>query len=227
MVLDAAYLFLRVSRVQCLTSLAVTGSPFPSHPTGRSVFPNPAVRQSSSHSMHRLTRILDDSAPDVDDASGIQSRIRVFLPPETSTFATVVQVSAKANVDEALQAAKCLACVGVAEVSRPSPHRLIHLLNKLCGRYRRPPLGEELNPPPDIALRRLAGKDINARLAALGRTTLHELEPDEVEPIGQLRDPGLFPVDRQPHARRDPGKRLQRLFRAASADQDCVISIAV
>jgi hypothetical protein len=39
--------------------------------------------------MHKLTRILNDSAPDVDDASGIQSRIRVFLPPEATTFATV------------------------------------------------------------------------------------------------------------------------------------------
>jgi hypothetical protein len=85
--------------------------------------------------MHKLTRILDDSTPDVDDASGIQSRIRVFLPPEASTFAAVVQVSAKTNVDESLQTAKCLACVGVAEVINPSPHRLIHLFNKLRGRY--------------------------------------------------------------------------------------------
>src|SRR5215472_2246871 len=106
----------------------MTLSPFPPHPTGRSVFPNPAVRQSSSHSMHRLARVLDDSAPDVNDSSGIQSRIRVFLPPEASTFATKVQVAAKASVDEPLQAAKCLARIGVAEVIDPSPHRLIHLL---------------------------------------------------------------------------------------------------
>ena len=35
--------------MQCLTSPIITGSPFPSHPTVRSVFPNTAVRQSSSH----------------------------------------------------------------------------------------------------------------------------------------------------------------------------------
>jgi hypothetical protein len=52
--LDGAYLLLRVSPLQCLNSLIVTSSPFPSHPTGRSVFPNPAVRQSSSHSMRKL-----------------------------------------------------------------------------------------------------------------------------------------------------------------------------
>ena len=56
--------------------------------------------------MRRLTRVLDDSAPDVDNASGIQSRIRVFLPPEASTFVTKVQVATKASVDEALQAAE-------------------------------------------------------------------------------------------------------------------------
>ncbi len=141
--------------------------------------------------MHRLTRVLDDSAPDVNDASGIQGRIRVFLPPEASTFTTKVQVPAKANVDESLQAAKCLACVGVAEVICPTAHRLIHLLNKLRRRNCRPPLGEVFNPPSDIALRPLAGKDVDARLTDLGRATLHELEPDEVKPFGQLRNPGL------------------------------------
>jgi hypothetical protein len=79
--------------------------------------------------MHSLTLILDDSAPDVDDASGIQSRIRVFLPPEASTFTTEVQEPAKASVDESLQVAKCLAYIGVAEVIDPIAHRLIHLPN--------------------------------------------------------------------------------------------------
>jgi len=37
--LDEVYLFLRVSLLQCLTNAIVVGSPFPSHPTGRSVFP--------------------------------------------------------------------------------------------------------------------------------------------------------------------------------------------
>src|SRR5215472_3668209 len=166
--LDRAYPLLRVSPLQCLTSPIVTSSPFPSHPTGHSVFPNPAVRQSSSHSMRRLSRVLDDSAPDVDNASGIQSRIRVFLPPEASTFVTKVQVATKASVDEALQAPESVACVGVAIVVDPSPHRLVHLLHKLRGLYRRPPLREVLNPSSDVALRSLARKDVDVQLAALG-----------------------------------------------------------
>src|ERR1700693_2772842 len=131
-------------------------SPFPSHPTGRSVFPHPAVRQSSSHGMRRLTRVLDDSAPDVDHASGVQSRIRVFLPPEASTLMAKVQVPAKASVDESLQASKRVARIGMAEVIYPSPYLLIHLLNKLGGRDGPPPLGEVLNPSSDVALRGLA-----------------------------------------------------------------------
>jgi hypothetical protein len=146
----------------------MTRSPFPSHPTGRSVFPNPAVRQSSSHGMRRLARVLDDSAPDVDHASGVQSRIRVFLPPEASTFMAKVQVPAKASVDESLQAAKGLARIGMAKVINPSPYRLIHLLNKLGGRDRRPPLGEVLDPSSNVALRGLAGKNVDVLLAAFG-----------------------------------------------------------
>src|ERR1035438_6574601 len=68
--------------LQCLTSNILAGSPFPSHPTGRSVFPSPAVRQSSSHSMRRLSLVPDDSAPDVEHSPGVQNRIGVFLPPK-------------------------------------------------------------------------------------------------------------------------------------------------
>src|SRR5450759_5257638 len=128
--------------LQCLTSPIVAGSPFPSHPTGRSVFPSPAVRQSSSHGMRRLSLVPDDSAPDVDHSPGVQSRIWVFLPPKASAFTAIVQVPAKASVDESLQAPKSLARIGMAIVIHPSPYRLIHLLNKLRGRDRRPPLGE-------------------------------------------------------------------------------------
>jgi len=170
--------------------------------------------------MHRLTRVLDDFAPDINNASGIQSRIWVFLPPKASTFTAKVQEPAKASVDESLQAAKCLARIGVAKVVYPSPHRSIYLLNKPCGRHRRPPLGEVLNPPSDIALRCLAGKDVDAPLPALGRTTFHELEPDEVKPFGQLRDPGLFAIDRQSHARCDRGKCFKCLFGALAAYQN-------
>src|ERR1700730_8367965 len=129
--LDEAYLLLRVSPLQCLISPIMTSSPFPSHPTGRSVFPSPAVRQSSSHGMRRLSLVPDDSAPDVDHSLGVQSRIRVFLPPKASAFTAIVQISAKARVDESLQAPESVAGIGVAIVIHPSPHRLIHRFNNL------------------------------------------------------------------------------------------------
>src|SRR6201993_4587101 len=130
----------------------MTSSPFPSHPTGHSVFPNPAVRQSSSHSLRRLSRVLDDSTPDVDDSPGIQSRIRIRLPSEASTFVRIVQVAPEANVDESLQAAKGLTCVGVAKVIHPSPHRPIHLLHKLGGGIGEPRLGKDFFRRPIFGL---------------------------------------------------------------------------
>ena len=133
MTLDAAYLLLRVSPVQCLISLIVTSSPFPSHPTGRSVFPNPAVRQSSSHGMRRLSLVPDDSAPDVDHSPGVQSRIGIFLPPKASAFAAIVQIPAKASVDESLQAPESVAGIGMAIVIDPSPHRLFTSLTNPAG----------------------------------------------------------------------------------------------
>src|SRR6266853_5343934 len=87
--------------------------PFPSHRTfsfpesgGPTVF---VPRHAQA-----LARVLDDSAPDVDHASGVQSPIRVFPPPEASTFMAKVQVAAKASVDEALQASERVARVGMA-----------------------------------------------------------------------------------------------------------------
>src|ERR1700730_14073900 len=138
--------------LQCLTILILAGSPFPSHPTGRSVFPSPAVRQSSSHGMRRLSLVPDDSAPNVNDAQGIQSPIRVFLPPEASAFTAIVQIAAKARVDESLQAPKSVAGIGVAIVVHPSPPRLIPLLHKLRGPDWGPPLGEAFDPSSDVAL---------------------------------------------------------------------------
>src|SRR5271157_1178046 len=132
--------------LQCLTSVILAGLPFPSHPTGRSVFPSPAVRQSSSHGMRTLSLVPDDSAPDVEHAPGVQSRIGVLLPPKASAFAAIVQIPAKASVDESLQAPESVAGTGMAIVIDPSPQRLIHLLYKLRGPDRRPPLGEAFDP---------------------------------------------------------------------------------
>src|SRR5437899_2145286 len=166
--LDDAYLFLRVSPLQCLTSVILAGSPFPSHPTGRSVFPSPAVRQSSSHGMRRLSLVPDDSAPDVDHSLGVQSRIWVFLPPKASAFTAIVQIAAKASVDESLQAPKSVAGIGVAIVVHPSPHRLIHLFDKLRGPDWGPPLGEAFDPSSDVALGGFAGVDVDVQFATVG-----------------------------------------------------------
>jgi hypothetical protein len=61
--LELAYLLLRVSPLQCLTSLLLIGSPFPSHPTARSVFPSTAVRQPSSKGMRRAYLYLISLLP--------------------------------------------------------------------------------------------------------------------------------------------------------------------
>ena len=160
---------LRVSPLQCLISLILTGSPFPSHPTGRSVFPSPAVRQSSSHGMRRLSLVPDDSAPDVDHSPGVQSRIRVFLPPEASAFTAIVQVPAKASVDESLQAAKSVARIGVAKVIQPIPAPSDSpVCTNSAGAIGARRLVKLLDPSSDVALCGLAGKDVDAQLAAVG-----------------------------------------------------------
>ena len=124
--------------------------PFPSHRTFS--FPESGGPTVFVHSMRRLSFLPDDSAPDVDHSPGVQSRIRVFLPPKASAFTAIVQIPAKASVDESLQAPKSVAGIGVAIVVRPSPHRLIHLLHKLLGLNRCPSLGEAFDPSSDVAL---------------------------------------------------------------------------
>ena len=87
---------------QCLNSPVMIGSPFPSHPTVRSVFPNTAVRQPSSQSMHRCSLVPDEPTANVDNPLGVQPLIRVLLPPETSAFTSKGQVASKASIDESL-----------------------------------------------------------------------------------------------------------------------------
>jgi len=60
-------------------------------------------------------------------------RIWVLLPPKASAFTAIVQIPAKASVDESLQAPESVAGIDVAIVIYPFPHRLIHLLHKLRG----------------------------------------------------------------------------------------------
>jgi DNA replication protein DnaC len=99
---------------------------------------------------------------------GIQSRIRVFLPPKASAFTAIVQIAAKASVDESLQAPESVAGIGVAIVVHPSPHRLIHLFDKLRGPDWGPPLGEAFDPSSDVALGGFAGVDVDAQFATVG-----------------------------------------------------------
>src|SRR5215467_3711829 len=215
---DRAYLLLRVSPWQCLTSPIIIGSPSPSHPTVRAVFPHTAVRQSSFHSMHSRSLIPDHPAANVDEVSGIQGTIRILLPSEPAAFTPTGQVPSKAYIDESLQGPKGLAGVGVAIVVHPSPHHLIHLLHKFLRRNRSAPFGEGLYSLPHTALGRFARKDIDGHLSA-GRTApLHKGEPEKVESLGQFRDACLVAVDRQRHPRRDGLKRLEGLRRAVATD---------
>src|SRR5919198_3492214 len=113
---DRAYPLLRVSPWQCLTSPVMIGSPSPSHPTVRSVFPSTAVRQSSSYTMRRFRPVLEQAAANVGEPHRIQLAVRKAFPPETPAFASLGQVPAKADVDEALQPSERLAGIGVPEV---------------------------------------------------------------------------------------------------------------
>src|SRR5499425_587735 len=124
---DRAYLLLRVSPWQCLTSLVMIGSPSPSHPTVRSVFPSTAVRQSSSHIMRRFRPVCEQAAADVDEPHRIQLAVRETFPPETPAFPSLGQVPAKTDIHETLQPSEGLAGVGVTEgVAPPRPHRIHH-----------------------------------------------------------------------------------------------------
>src|SRR5215467_6838151 len=122
MTVERAYLLLRVSPLQCLTSPFLVGSPSPSHPTVRSGFPSTAVRQSSSHTMRRFRHVLEQATANVGEPHRIQLAVRKALPSETPAFASLGQVPAKADIDEPLQPTKSLAGVGVTEVVDPPHH---------------------------------------------------------------------------------------------------------
>src|SRR5262249_53197603 len=64
----------------------ISGSPSPSHPTVRAVFPHTAVRQSSCPGIHRGFLVPDRPAANVDDASGIQDTIRILFPSVPTAF---------------------------------------------------------------------------------------------------------------------------------------------
>src|SRR5262249_29225312 len=205
----------------------MAGSPFPSHPTVRAVFPHTAVRQSSCPSMHRGFLVPDHPAANVDEASGVQGTIRILLPSKPTAFTATGQVASKAYIDEALQGPKGLAGIGVAIVVDPPSHHLIHLLHKVRRRNRGAPFGEGLYSPPHAALRRFTGKDVDGILSAGRAASLHEVESEEVKTLRQFRDACLVAIKRQSHPCRNRGKRLRRLCRTFATDENGIVGIAM
>src|SRR4029434_3795570 len=99
---DRAYPLLRVSPWQCLTSPVMIGSPSPSHPTVRSVFPSTAVRQPSSQSRRRCAGVSHLPAANGGDPHGIEASVRGLLPPAPPAFPSRGEIPPKARGNEAL-----------------------------------------------------------------------------------------------------------------------------
>jgi len=203
------------------------GSPSPSHPTVRAVFPHTAVRQSSFHGMPRRFLIPDHPAANVEDTSGIQGTIRRAFPSKPSAFPATGQGASKASIDASLQRPKGIAGMRVARGVDPSPHDRMHLLHKVLRRTGGAPFGAGLAALTTATWRRFTGKDIDRMLSAGGASPLHEVEPEAVKAIRQFRDARLVAVDRSSHPRRGRDKRLERLRRACATDDDGIIGVAI
>lgn len=138
---------------QCSASLALPiVSPFPSHPTGRSVFPNPAARQHSLQSMHRCFLVSDESTRDVDDSHRIQCLVWKSFPSKASAFASIDQIPTKADVDESLQSPKGLTRIGMTIIIHPTSNHLIDLLNKFTWQDGCLPFGKSLKLTTNASL---------------------------------------------------------------------------
>src|SRR5687767_944527 len=113
------------------------GSPSPSHPTVRSVFPNTAVRQSSSPIMRRFRHVFEHAAANVHESHGVQRAVWEAFPPKTPALTALGQIPATSDIDEPLQSAECLAGVRVPEVIHPPRHNRIDQANKFLWTNRR------------------------------------------------------------------------------------------
>jgi len=213
--------------LQCLTRLIMGGSPFPSHPTVRAVFPHTAVRQSACPGMPRRSLVPDHPAANVENASGIQGTIRRVLPSEPPAFPATGQGASKASIEASLQGSKGLAGIGVARGVPPSPHHLMHLLHTFLRRNRGAPFGAGRSSPPHAAWRRCAGKD-RERLLPTGRAaSLHAVHSEAGKARRQFRDACLVAIARQTPPDRHRCKRLERLLRACTPDQDGLLGRAM
>src|SRR5262249_38943096 len=212
---DRAYPLLRVSPWQCLTSPVMIGSPSPSHPTVRSVFPSTAVRQSSSPTMRRFRRVLEHAAANVGEPHGIQLAVRKAFPSETPAFASLGQVPAKTDVDKALEPSEGLAGVRVPEVVDPPRHDRIHHLHELLRTDWRSSRRHILQSVSNFLLGGLCWENVDGLLTAPGTSTFHKVEPDEIKPIGHPCHARLVAVDGQIHPLGDALKGGEDRLRAS------------
>ena len=171
------------------------GLPSPSHPTVRSVFPNTAVRQSSSRTMRRFRHVFEPAAADVHESHGIQPAVWESFPPKTPALTSLGQIPAKADVDETLKPPECLAGVRVPEVVCPSQHNRIYHRHEFFRADRRSPRREVFQPVPNLLLGGLRRENVDGVLAATGAFPFHEVEADELKSIGQSCPTGLFAVE--------------------------------
>jgi hypothetical protein len=177
----------------------MAGSPCPSHPPVRAVFPHTAVRQSACPGMPRGFLVPDHPGANVDEASGVQGTLWIALPSTPTAFPATGQVASKASMDESLQGPQGLAGLGVAIVVHPPPHPLLPLLPTCLRRTRGAPLGEGLYAPSHAALRRFTGQEVDRLLSAGGAAPLHAVAPEAVNALRQFRDAGLVAIECQVH----------------------------
>src|SRR5215475_1811417 len=159
------------------------GSPSPSHPTVRAVFPSTAVRQSSSHTMRRFRPVREQAAAAVGEPHRIQLAVRKAFPPETPAFTALGQVPAKTDIDEALKPTESLAGVRVPEVVRPPRHYRIDHLHEFLRADRCSSRRDVLQAVPNLLLGRLRRENVDGVLAALlGLLRFTKLKPMKSNP---------------------------------------------
>src|SRR5262249_55929848 len=203
------------------------GSPSPSHPTVRSVFPSTAVRQSSSYIMRRFRLVREHAAANVGEPHRIQLAVRKALPSETPAFTSLSQVPAKTDVDEALEPSERLAGVGVPEVVDPPRHYGIHHIHAFLRTDRRSSRRAILQAVPHFLLGGLGWEDVDGLLAAPGTLAFHKVEADEITPIGHACHARLGAVEGQIHPLGDAREGGKDRLRASATYQDGIIGVAV
>ena len=133
--------------------------------------------------MHSCFLVPDETTTNVDDSHGIQFLIGKLFPPEASAFASIIQVTTKANIDESLQAAKRLTSIGVTIVIRPSQYRSVDLPDKFRGLNWGPSSSERPNLISYVPLGTLTGKDVDSLFATARTASFDKLKTDKIEAL--------------------------------------------